>query len=150
MQIDLPPVVHGPILISLADLNGWENGSRERNTYRTFANRKPDELIANGVAVYYGDFAIVPAASIAHISRAYGNMGGDRRLALSEAETAVALVPDGFDENRVLADVRAAVGDKPGARTALQTAATAVARMESSAREYWQKEIDKKLAGVTP
>lgn len=149
MQIDLPPVVHGPILISLADLNGWENGSRERNIYRTFANRKPDELIANGVAVYYGDFAILPAASISHISRAYGNMGGDRRLVLSEAETAVALVPDGFDENRVLAEARLAVGDKAGARAALQVAAIAVARMEPSAREYWRHEIDKKVAGMT-
>jgi hypothetical protein len=149
MQIDLLPVVHGPILISLADLNGWENGSRERNTYRTFANRKPDELIANGVAVYYGDFAILPAASISHISRAYGNMGGDRRLALAEAETAVALVPDGFDENRVLAEARFAVGYKAGARAALQVATIAVARMEPSAQEYWRHEIDKKVAGMT-
>jgi Dolichyl-phosphate-mannose-protein mannosyltransferase len=60
MQIDLPPVVHGPILISLGDLNGWEYGSRERNIYRDFVDRKPDELIANGVAVYYGDPRIRP------------------------------------------------------------------------------------------
>jgi hypothetical protein len=55
MQLDLPPVVHGPILISLGDLNGWETGSRERNIYRDFVDHKPDELIANGIAVYYGD-----------------------------------------------------------------------------------------------
>jgi hypothetical protein len=150
MQIDVPPVVHGPILISFSDLSGFENGTRERNPYRGFLDRKPDQTIANGVAVYYGDFAIPAAASMAHVSRVYANLGGNRRLALAEAETAVALVPDGFDENRVLADVRAAVGDKPGARAALQIAAAAVARMEPSAREYWQKEIDKKLAGLTP
>jgi len=150
MQIDLPPVVHGPILISLADLNGWENGTREQNPYRAFADRKPDETIANGVAVYYGDFGIPAAASRAHISRAYANLSGNRRLALSEAEIAVALVPGGFDENRVLADARVASGDKAGAQAALQIAAAAVARMEPSAQLFWQLEIDKKIAAITP
>jgi hypothetical protein len=33
-DITLPPVVHGPILISFADLNGFEFGARVRNPYR--------------------------------------------------------------------------------------------------------------------
>ena len=150
MQIDVPPVVHGPILISLGDLNGWEFGTRERNPYRSFVDREPDETIANGVAVYYGDRAIPAAASMAHVSRAYANLGGNRPLALAEAETAVALVPDGFEENRALAEARAANGDKSGARAALQIAAAAVARMEPSAQEFFRQEIDKKIAAITP
>jgi hypothetical protein len=150
MQIEVPPVVRGPILISFSDLNGFENGSRERNPYRAFLDRKPDETIANGVAVYYGDFAIPAAASMAHIMRASINRDRNPRLALAEAETAVALVPDGFDENRALADACLAVGDTARARAALQIADAAVARMEPSAREFWQAEIDKKIAAVTP
>jgi len=59
-RIDLPPVVHGPVLISLGDLNGWEYGSRERNICRDFVAHKPGELIANGIAVYYSDPRIRP------------------------------------------------------------------------------------------
>ena len=147
---DVPPVVHGPILISLGDLNGWEFGTRERNPYRSFVDREPDETIANGVAVYYGDRAIPAAASMAHVSRAYANLGGNRPLALAEAETAVALVPDGFEENRALAEARAVTGDKSGARAALQIAAAAVARMEPSAQEFYRQEIDKKLVEFRP
>jgi hypothetical protein len=150
VQIDVPSVVHGPILISLGDLNGWEFGTRERNPYRSFVDREPDEMIANGVAAYYGDRAIPAAASMAHVSRASANLGGDRKLALAEAETAVALVPDGFEENRVLAEARAAIGDKSGARAALQVAAAAVARMEPSAQAFYRQEIDKKIAAMSP
>jgi hypothetical protein len=77
-------------------------------------------------------------------------MSGNRQLALAEAKTAVALVPDGFDENRALAEARTAVGDKGGARAALQIAASVVARMEPSAQQFWRPEIDKKLAAITP
>jgi hypothetical protein len=47
-DITLPPVVHGPILISFADLNGFEFGARVRNPYRSLFVRQPDDVIANG------------------------------------------------------------------------------------------------------
>lgn len=49
-DITLPPVVHGPILISFADLNGFEFGARVRNPYRSLFVRQPDDVIANGSA----------------------------------------------------------------------------------------------------
>jgi hypothetical protein len=150
MQFDLPSVVHGPILISFSDLNGYELGTRERNLYRTFFKRKPDETIANGVAVYYGNFPMPAAASMDHINRSSANLKRDPKLALTEAEAAVALVPDGYDQNCALADARANVGDNGGARAALQVAADAVSRMEPEAQKFWRTEIDKKVATLKP
>jgi hypothetical protein len=52
----VPPVVHGPILVSFPDLNGFEFGTKVANPYQSLFERKPDEVIADAVAVYYGDF----------------------------------------------------------------------------------------------
>ena len=150
MQIDVPAVVHGPILISFSDLNGYEFGTRERNPYRGLALREPDETIANGIAVYRGDMPLPAASSMAHVSRAKAALKRDPKLALKEAEIAVALVPDGFDENLALADARFACGDKAGASAALQAVETAMSRMEPEAQQYWRGEVDKKFAGVRP
>jgi 6-phosphofructokinase len=143
-------VVHGPILIAFSELNGYEYGTRERNIYRSLVNRKPDEVIASGIAVFHGDFPIPAAASMAHISRSSTNLKRDPKLALTAAKAAVALVPDGLDENLALADARAASEDKAGARAALHVAAAKVSRMEPEAQNFWRHEIEKKLAQLRP
>jgi len=74
-----------------------------------------------------------------------------RRLPItSKWQTAVSLVPDGFDENRALADARAALRDNAGARAALHVAAAAVSRMKPEARNILQAQIDKKLEEIRP
>jgi hypothetical protein len=92
--------------------------------------RKPDEVSAHSIAVYYGDQALPEAAALAHIRRARGRLTRDPQVAVREAKTAVALDPSGFDANRALGNALAAAGDRDGARAALTVALRRTTKME--------------------
>jgi hypothetical protein len=145
-DIALPPVVHGPILISFADLNGFEFGTRVRNPYQGLFVRQPDDVIANGVAVFNGDFALPEAAALQYEQQARDKLKTDPQAALSAARHAVAFVPDGFDANRALGDALAATGDPAAARAAYIIAMRRVADMEPTAQTEWRPTVAKKLA----
>jgi len=103
MEIEVPPVVHGPVFISYSDLVGYEFGSEKLNPYQDFIARKPDAVIQNGVAVYNGDFSIPMAQAISHVSKAWGlRRSKDLAGALQEAETAVSIDPQFIDAQRAL------------------------------------------------
>ena len=143
-DIAVPPVVHGPLLISFADLNGFEFGTKVRNPYQRLFERKPDEVIADGMAVYEGDFELPEAAALQFLQRSRRTLQRDSREALAAARQAVALVPRGFDENVALGDALRAVGDPSGARAAYQVAMERVADMEPTAQEHWRPIVLKK------
>lgn len=146
-DIFLPPVVHGPILISFADLNGFEFGTKVRNPYQSLFERKPDDVIANGVAVFYGDFALPDAAALAYEQQARTRLEQkDAPAALKAAQAAVALSPDNFDANLVLGDSFAAAGDQSAARAAYETAMRRIPEMEPTAQKRWRPLLEKKLA----
>ncbi len=147
-DILLPPVVHGPLLISFADLNGFEFGTKVRNPYQKLFERKPDAVIANGVAVFNGDFSLPEAAALAYEQQAADALEKNPHAALIAARQAVTLVPDGFDANLRLGDALATLGDQAGARMAYAVAMRRVADMEPSAQEHWQPEVARKLAAV--
>ncbi len=147
MDISLPPIVHGPVLISFADLNGFEFGTKVRNPYQKLFERRPDAVIANGVAVFNGDFSLPEAAALAYEQQAAGTLKNPQ-AALVAARQAVALVPDGFDANARLGDALAALGDRAAARAAYTTAMRRVADMEPSSQKQWQPVIAKKLAAT--
>ena len=107
-DIHLPPVVHGPVLISFADLNGFEFGTKVRNPYQHLFERKPDDVIANGVAVYNGDFTLPEADALGYWHRSNDLLQKHPDEALKSARQAVTLVPDGFDANLALGDAEAA------------------------------------------
>lgn len=147
-DISLPTVVHGPILISFADLNGFEFGTKVRNPYQRLFERKPDDVIANGVAVFNGDFALPEAAALEYEQRARVNLKKDPQDALSAARSAVALVPKGFDANIALGDAFAATGDPTEARTAYEVAMGRLPEMEPTAQKHWRPILEKKLASL--
>lgn len=147
-NIFLPPVVHGPVLISFADLNGFEFGTKVRNPYQNLFERKPDDVIANGIAVFNGDFLLPEAAALAYEQQARKDLKKDPRSALSTAQQAVALAPNGFDANMALGEAFMATGNQTAAREAYQTALRRVPEMEPTSQEYWRPILDKKLADL--
>ena len=103
MEIEVPPVVHGPVFISYSDLVGYEFGTEKLNPYQDFIARKPDAVIQNGVAVYNGDFCIPMAQAISHVHKAWRlRRSKDLSGALQEAETAVSIDPQFIDAQRAL------------------------------------------------
>jgi hypothetical protein len=147
-EIMVPPVVKGPILISYGDLGGYEFGTWVRNPYESFNRREPDAVIANAIAVYYGDYSIPEAMAMAYTTRASRGLRRDPAAAVASARQAVALVPNGFDANRALGDALAATGDIEGAKAAFRIAAGRVQEMEPSAQEHWKPILDRKLADL--
>jgi hypothetical protein len=147
-DIQVPPVVHGPVLISFADLNGFEFGSKLRNPYQKLFERRPDDVIANGVAVFEGDFNLPEAAALEYEQRSRALLANNPQAALRAARQAVALVPDGFDANMVLGDAAAATGDIATARAAYSTGLRRVPEMEPSVQKEVRPTIETKLAAL--
>jgi hypothetical protein len=147
-DISVPPVVHGPILISFADLNGFEFGSKLRNPYQKLFERRPDDVIANGVAVFEGDFTLPEAAALEYEQRSRALLSNNPHGALRAARQAMALVPDGFDANMVLGDAAAATGDLATARAAYSTGLRRVLEMEPSVQKEVRPTIEAKLAAL--
>jgi hypothetical protein len=147
-EIAVPPIVHGPILVSFGDLNGFEFGTKVRNPYQTLFERTPDDVIANGVAVFYGDFPLPDAAALQYVTQTYDNLPKNPGAAIAAARQAVALSPDGFDANRALGDALAASGNKLGSRAAYLVAQHRIADMEPSAQQQWTPVLARKLATV--
>jgi hypothetical protein len=140
--------VHGPILISFADLNGFEFGSKLRNPYQKLFERQPDDVIANGVAVFEGDFTLPAAAALEYEQRSRALLAYNPQAALRAARQAVALVPDGFDAIMVLGDAAAATGDVATARAAYGAGLRRVPEMEPSVQKEVRPMIEAKLASL--
>jgi hypothetical protein len=145
-EIEVPQVVKGPILISYGDLGGYEFGTWVRNPYEMFNRRKPDAVIMNSIAVFYGDYAIPDATAMAYIRRATRAMKSDPAAALSAARTAVSLVPNGFDANRALGDALAANSDLEGAKAAYRVVMGRLPEMEPSAQQRWRPMLERRMA----
>jgi len=145
-DIYLPPVLHGPILVSYGDLNGFEFGSRVLNPYESLFERAPDDVIVNSIAVYKGDYALPQAAAMAYVQQARRDLRKDTPSALGAARAAVALDPDGFNENMALGNAEFVAGDKDAAFAAYSVAMRRVADMEPTAQEYWRPTVAKQLA----
>lgn len=141
-----PVSVHGTVLVSYGDLNGYETGSWVRNPYLNLYQRKPDHVIANSIAVFEGEVDLRRTSAFGYVNQAERQLKHDPQAALNSARTAVQLVPDGFDENRALGAALAATGDKAGARAAYMLALRRVADMEPSAQAEWLPKVQKKLA----
>ncbi len=145
-EIQVPPVVKGPILISYGDLGGYEFGTWVRNPYEMFNRRKPDAVIMDSIAVYYGDFAIPDAQAMAYMRRATRGLRADPAAALGAARTAVSLVPNGFDANRALGEALAANGDWVGAKAAYGVVMGRLPEMEPSAQLHWRPILERRMA----
>jgi hypothetical protein len=147
MDIDVPPVIHGPVLISYADLNGFEFGTKVRNPYQSFFERKPDAVIMNGIAVFNGDFAVPQLAAITQAKKAQVLLEKkDYANALREAMTALSFDSKCFDGQLVAGDALHALGRDAEAREHFNRGMELVGTMEPSSQKEWKPQIDKRLA----
>jgi tetratricopeptide (TPR) repeat protein len=146
---DTPETIDGVVLISAADLSGFEFGPGELNPYEQFKTVKPADVIQHQVYVFEGKFAIPLAASIGHRQKAEDLLAaGKPDEALAEAYKAVELAPHAVAANVTLGDVLVALGRKGEARTfylaALQLAKTVQPEFQVGSIPG----IEKKIAGL--
>jgi 4-amino-4-deoxy-L-arabinose transferase-like glycosyltransferase len=111
LPMDVPPVIHGTVLISDSDLEGVESGDGELNWFNPFRALKPIATIQQGVYVYKGDFAVPLMSALVDVRRS-GDLAasGQTAAALALARNAVALAPGSAITQLNLADALAAQG----------------------------------------
>jgi len=120
---DTPAVIDGMVLISAANLSGFEFGPGELNPYEQFKTIKPTAVIQNGIYVFEGHFEIPAAAAIGHRHKAQDLLEeGKLEAALIEAQRAVEFAPNAVATNVMLGDVLAALHRKDEARAAYEQA----------------------------
>jgi hypothetical protein len=145
-DIDVPLVVHGPILISFSDLNAYEWKSKVLNPYQGLFHRQPDDVIADGVAVFYGDVSLPDASALEYIHRATNLMDKNPQAAQAAARQAVAVSPKNFMANWRLGNALFATGDQSAARAAYAVSMRRIAEMEPSAQEEFGPPLKKDIA----
>jgi len=141
-EIDVPPVVHGTVLVSDSVLGGYELESSVRNPYDSLFRRKPDDVIMNGVEVYRGDFALPLARSEMYEERARKALMSDPQAALVAATQAVEIAPQGFDAHLQRGYALSALGRKSEAAEEYRMARVIAEGMEPGTRETWEKTLD--------
>lgn len=148
--VEVPPVIHGPVLISAGDLNGFELGSRVLNPYESFRSIKPTAFISDGVFVFDGAFSIPLASAFAPIERSAAALKAHNLdAAITEAQTAVQLAPNALQSQLALGDALAAQHRTPEARQAYQSAAAIIETMEPDARTEWRETLKHKTAALS-
>ena len=141
-----PAEIDGPVLISAANLSGFEYGPAELNPYEQFKSLTPTAVIAREVFVY-DELAIPEAAAIGHAQRAQDLLTAKQLPeALAEAEQAVALWPNAVNPNVVLGDVLAAMGQSAEARASYEKALMLAQSVEPEFQVGWFGSIQQKLA----
>jgi 4-amino-4-deoxy-L-arabinose transferase-like glycosyltransferase len=122
-DMDVPPAVDGPVLISAGDLSGFEYGPGALNPYAQFQNLKPAAVIDYGVFIYNGHFDIPLAAAKMHAQKAYKLLGAQQTdAALAEAQQAIVLAPENAAVNQMWGDVLMATGRRDEAKAAYEKA----------------------------
>lgn len=146
-QIDTPPTIEGPVLISASDLTGYELGSNVLNPYRDFQSLRPAAVIEHGVFVFDGTFNVPLASALGHVQRASRLRNrGQLDEALVEAQTAVALAPDAMQPRMVLGNVLTAMNRAGEARPQFEKALAIAKTMEPGAQKDWVRNIQERLA----
>jgi hypothetical protein len=147
VQIDVPPVIDGPVLISAGDLNSFESGSRVLNAYEGFRGLKPTAFVQDGMFVFDGRFAVPLASALSHVQRSQAALRkSDVAGALSEAKVGETIAPGFVQTEMALGDAEVAAGQKVEARAAYGRAAVKIETMEPDAREVWRQTVAGKIA----
>lgn len=117
LPIEVPESIDGPVLISAANLSGFEFGPGSLDPYDQFKRLSPTAVIDRGVFVFDGKFDLPLAAAIRKAQKAQ-NLVQAKQLeqALHEAQAAVALAPDSIQAQLALGDVLREMGRVEEAR----------------------------------
>jgi tetratricopeptide (TPR) repeat protein len=147
-QMDVPPIIDGPVLISAGTLSGFEFGSDDLNPYRQFMSLRPTAMIQDGILVFDGSFHIARAAALSHTQKAWNRMrAGQFEQALGETQTAVAVDPDCIEAQEALGDALMAFDRGDEARAAWQSALALARKLEPGVREGRIRGLERRLGG---
>lgn len=149
LQMDVPPVIEGTVLISDSDLEGIEFGDGSLNPYDSFRGRTPDTVIQHGVYVYQGRFAVPLASALIQAHNA-GKLlkAGSVKKARASAEAAAALAPGSAYVQSELADILAADGDRRAAADHYATALQCAQKVRPDLQASYLAELPKKIAAL--
>jgi hypothetical protein len=144
LPVATPAHISGTVLISATDLSPALWGPGELNPYLQFAQRTPDDSIANGIFVFRGEFDI-PLASATWHAGVGGDLVSDGKptdaqlaQALNEAQLSVSLAPNCSYCQELLGDVLVKLHRKDEARAAYQRG---LSQAESTHPEFQSDEI---------
>lgn len=147
VQVEVPAVIDGSVLISAGDLNGFELGSRVLNPYEGFRELKPTAFIQDGVFVFDGRFAVPLASALSHVQRSEMALKkGDVAGALQEAKVGESVAPGFVQTEMALGNAELAAGQLLEARAAYARASMKIETMEPGAREIWRQTVANKVA----
>lgn len=146
-QTDVPPMIEGPVFISVSDLSGYEIGSNILNAYRSFQHLHPSAVIENGVFVFDGKFEVPLASALGHVQRSQISLDHKQfEDALLEAQAAVDVAPNDMQPQMMLGDVLTAMHRDAEAHATYEKAMTIAQTMEPEAKDIWTASIQQKLA----
>lgn len=139
---EVPPAIHGPVLMSAGVLSGFEFGPAPLNPYEQFKSLKPVAAIDYGVFVFDGTFSIPLAAALSHVQKAEVLLGAKQAPeALAEAEEAAALAPESA---RVLANLAQAL-EANGRAAEAKTCRQKALRLAQTVQPAFQKALAAQL-----
>jgi 4-amino-4-deoxy-L-arabinose transferase-like glycosyltransferase len=148
LATDVPPVIEGPVLMSVSDLTGYELGSNVLNPYRSFQALTPTAVIEHGVWVFDGTFQVPMASALSHVQKARVLLGrGQASEALVEAQAAVDVAPDSLDALMLYGNMMQRLGRRDEARAAFERALAVARTMEPSAQEARVPDLERRIAG---
>jgi hypothetical protein len=147
-RIAPPASIDGTVLISAADLSGFEFGPGQLNPYEQFKYLPPKDVIGHQVFVFEGHFEIPLAAALGHVQNVQNLLEAKQTdSALSEAKSAVALAPESTSARIALGDALTAVGQKEEARTEYEQALRLAKTIEPEFQDFSIQIIEQKLSG---
>jgi 4-amino-4-deoxy-L-arabinose transferase-like glycosyltransferase len=145
-EVDIPPSVDGPVLISAGTLSGFEFGPGPLNPYEVFKHRQADDVIDYAVFLFNGHFEIPLAAWYSHAQKAQFIMR-NRRLeeALAEAQQSLALASDSVNPNVLVGDILVSLGHPDEARRYYEKALAFATTVQPEFQVGWVNALQEKL-----
>ena len=146
----VPTTITGPVFLSHGALTGYEYRSAILNPLARFVPLKPVAEIQDGVFVYAGTFSVPELSSMSHLAVSrIALKKNDNALAISDAEAAVSLWPNGFEQREQLGNALHAANRNLEARQNYQIAMNRLTHdMEPSARAFYALNLRDKVAAT--
>lgn len=142
----VPPVIHGSVLLSAVEISSLAWPSPDINPYRAFQTVKPDEEIDYGLMVFRGDVHLEETAAVSRVFIADAQLQAHKlQEAFELASEAVRLSPDHPWTQWELGDTAAALGKKDEARAAYTAAIVAAKKTQTGRSAEDIKELEETL-----
>ncbi|HYH00032.1 MAG TPA: glycosyltransferase family 39 protein [Terriglobales bacterium] len=147
-EMDVPPSIDGPVLISAGNLSGFEFGPGPNlNPYEQFIGMKPKAVIQNAIFVFDGHFEIPLASALVHVQKARNLLGEKKNEeALAEAQQAASLAPEAVSPHDVLGDTLVALNRKEEARVHYERALELAKTVAPDFQAGWVGGLTEKLS----